>query len=435
MGSVKIECIGLSCVGCSKRHGCEKICPYIEGLLYSQTHNICKYNRNGCYHDVGTECVVDNPDNLYQNYDGEYGTCNETKCSRFSGCAFGREHWVPGCNVDICENYDPIEKGQVFKFGIESGFRKEIAYDSGALEIVKHRLTNYFDLDRDEDIVENTVGNIEDIVNVAGLDCNTCKVKNKCSALALCKKMGAILNTAITDNVEGEFENMKVKILSGSKYVTPEIRLKLIKLLKCEKFLSKRQRDVLWLHFIEGVHQKDIKDILSAYRCSGENCVFFSPKKLDTCPRCGSNEFTHTNITSQAVNRYIKWGLSNIRKKFLIDLDMFDIPEYDKVCVVCGRLFKTKYQHQQFCIEECRVKLYTKKRRDVRRKRRVIARKNRAKNIVKQIECANPDCKVLFIPKPFQIYHSKSCRLRVTRTNYIIHIPNIHDVSGRITRR
>jgi len=425
----------LSCTNCPKKATCEKICPYIEGLLYSQTHNVCKYNNGGCYYDVGTECTVNNPDGLYQNYDGEYGTCNETRCSKFNGCAFGYSCWTTGCNVSTCENYDPIEKGQVFKFGVENGFRKEIAYDSGALDIIKHKLTNYFDLDRDEEQVEVPIGNIEDIVHVAGLDCRSCKLRNKCNALKLCKKMAAILTTAIVDNIEGEFENMKVKILSGSKYVTPEIRLKLIKLLKCEKFLSKRQRDVLWLHYIEGVPQKDIKDILSAYRCSSENCVFFSPKKVDVCPRCGANEFIHTNITSQAVNRYIKWGLSNIRKKFLIDLDMFDTPEYNKECVVCGKPFKTKYKHQQFCIEECRVKLYTKKRRDVRRKRRTLARKSKVKQIVKQRKCANPDCGIIFTPKPFQIYHSKSCRLRVTRTNYIIHIPNIHDVGGRIKRR
>jgi predicted nucleic acid-binding Zn ribbon protein len=384
---------------------------------------------------VGTECVVDDPDKLYQNYDGEYGTCNETRCSRFNGCAFGHECWMPGCNIDTCENYNPIEKGHVFKFGVENGFRKEIAYDSNALEVIRHKLTNYFDLDREDEQLETPVGDIEDLVYVDGLDCQTCKSKSKCNALLLCKKMASILTIAINDNVEGEFENMKVKLLSGSKYVTPEIRLKLIKLLKCEKFLSKRQRDVLWLHFIEGVHQKDIKDVLSAYRCSGKGCVFFSPKKIDICPRCGSDQFVHTNITSQAVNRYIKWGLSNIRKKFLIDLDMFDVPEYSKGCVVCGKSFKTKYGHQQFCIEECRVKLYTKKRRDVRRKRRINSRKNRIKKVIKQIKCANPDCKILFIPKPFQVYHSKSCRLRVTRTNYIIHIPSITDVSSRITRR
>jgi len=424
------------CNNCPKYNKCTKVCPYIENLLYSHTHNICKYSRDGCYHDIGTECMAGDPDKLYQNYDGEYGTCNEARCSKFNGCSFGHEHWVLGCDIDTCENYDQIEKGQVFKYGIESGFRKEIAYDPSAIEIAKHKLTNYFDIDEDEQNVVIPVGKIEDIVHINGLDCGVCKSRNKCYALTLCKKMASVLAGVINDSVEGEFENMKVKLLSGSKYVTPEIRLKLIKLLKCEKFLSKRQRDVLWLHFIEGVHQKDIKDILSAYRCLGDGCVFFSPKKVDACPRCGSIKFSHTNITSQAVNRYIKWGLSNIRKKFLIDLDMFDIPEYDKVCIVCGKSFKTRYKHQQFCIEECRVKLYTKKRRDIRRDRRASLQKTRYKvKVVNQIKCANPACGILFTPKPFQIYHSKSCRLRVTRTNYTIHIPGINDVSSRIKRR
>jgi predicted nucleic acid-binding Zn ribbon protein len=380
--------------------------------------------------------MANNPDNLYQNYDGEHSTCAETRCSKFNGCAFGHTHWVPSCNVDICENYDLIEKGQVFKFGIETGFKKEIAYDSSALEVVKHKLTNYFDIDQDyeQDVIPD--GKIEDIVNVVGLDCGVCKIKDKCNALKLCKKMAVVLSGVFTSSIEGEFENMKVKLLSGSKYVTPEIRLKLIKLLKCEKFLSKRQRDVLWLHFVEGVHQKDIKDILSAYRCSGNNCVFFSPKKIDVCPRCGSKQFTHTNITSQAVNRYIKWGLSNIRKKFLLDLDMFDTPEYDKECVVCGSSFKTKYKHQQFCIEECRINLYTKKRRDIRRERRATLRKNKIKKLsTPLIVCANPDCGVLFVPKPFQIYHVKGCRLKVTRSNYTIHIPGLNDCADWIKRR
>jgi hypothetical protein len=429
----------MGCSNCPKKNVCEKICPYIESLLYSHTKDICKYNRDGCCHDIGTECMVGDPDGLYQNYDGESGACNDTRCSKFNGCSFGYDIWVPGCNITTCENYDPIEKGQIFKFGIDSGFRKEIAYEPAALEIVKHRLTNYFGvIDEDSDSEKVPAGKIEDIVYVDGLDCNICKIKNKCVALALCRKMSGILSDVINNNIEGEFENMKIKVLVGSKYVTPEIRLKLIKLLKCEKFLSKRQRDVLWLHFIEGVHQKDIKDILSAYRCSGEGCVFFSPKKIDICPRCGSKKFVHSNITSQAVNRYIKWGLSNIRKKFLIDMDLFDTPEYNKICVVCKKPFRTKYKHQQFCIEECRVKLYTKKRRDIRRKRRKVLRKNKTKVamvMVMDIKCANPNCDIIFIPKPFQIYHSKSCRLRVTRTSYKIHIPGLNDVNAQITRR
>lgn len=426
----------MGCSNCPKKNVCEKICPYIEGLLYSQTHNICKYSNSGCYNDIGTECVVGDPDKLYQNYDGESGVCSDTRCSKFNGCGFGYNTWVPGCNITTCENYDPIEKGKVFKFGIDSGFRKEIAYEPIALELVKHRLSNYFGVeDEDADSESMPTGSMEDIVSVDGLDCTTCKLKHKCVALTLCKKMANVLTDVIGDSIEGEFENMKIKVLAGSKYVTPEIRLKLIKLLKCEKFLSKRQRDVLWLHFIEGVHQKDIKDILSAYRCTGEGCVFFSPKEIGVCPRCGSKKFIHSNITSQAVNRYIKWGLSNIRKKFLIDMDLFDTPEYNKVCVVCKKAFKTKYRHQQFCIEECRVKLYTKKRRDIRRKRRNISRKNKMKVAIVEVKCANPNCDVMFIPKPFQIYHNKSCRLRVTRTNYKIHIPGLVDVNSRVTRR
>lgn len=437
----------MSCVGCSKKPRCAKICPFIEGKLYNTTSKECIHSKEYCFKDLGGICSANNPEGMYNTYVGTPGECDEQRCDTFLGCELGNEQWRMSCSREGCSTYAPRPVTNAFKFGIEIGFKKEIAYEHDMLDVVKHKMLTCFGLTED-DIKEYVMPAEAAIIaiDMEGLQCNKCKAQRGCTALKLCKEMyGALTSVIDTGREEQVGDNMQIKLLTGSKFVSPEIRLKLIKLLKCEKFLAKRQRDCLWLYFIDNMHQKDIADMLSAYKCSAPGCTFFSPVKVTKCARCGGDKFSKSNITSQAVNRHIKWGLSNIRKKFLIDLELFREPEFTKKCGVCGRPFTTKHAHQQYCLTGCRVRLYAERRREVRRERRRVyklkrkeeARAKRAQvsESIPKLVCANSDCDVKFTPAPYQRYCSKTCRLKTSRSKYLIKIPSLGTFGQYITRR
>lgn len=437
----------MSCVGCSKKSKCTEICSFIEGKLYNTTSKECVHSKPYCYRDLGGICSANNPDGMYGTYVGTPGECDEQRCKAFLGCELGHEHWRNVCVGEGCAAYALRPVTNTFKFGIEIGFKKEVAYEHDMLDVVKHKMLACFGLTVED--AEEHVMPVEEVitaVDMDGLQCSKCKNQKTCPALKLCKEMyGALANVISTGMEEQIGDDMQVKLLTGSKFVSPEIRLKLVKLLKCEKFLAKRQRDCLWLYFIENMHQKDIADMLSAYKCSAPGCTFFSPTKVPRCARCGGVNFSKSNITSQAVNRHIKWGLSNIRKKFLVDLELFHDPEYSKICGVCGRKFTTKHAHQQYCLTGCRIKLYAERRREVRRERRrayklkkkeeARAKKAQIQEITPKLVCANVDCMVEFIPAPYQRYCSKVCRLKTSRTKYSIKIPGVEVYRHVITRR
>jgi hypothetical protein len=397
---------------------------------------------------MGGVCSAHDPESMYGTYVGTPGECDEQRCSKFLGCDMGNECWVPVCTgKDDCSAYTLRPVTNAFKFGIEIGFKKEVAYEHDVLDVVKHKMLSCFGFTED-DIVEHAmpIQEVMATIDVQGLQCGKCKVQKSCIALQLCRDMHGALTNVINTGVEEQLgDNMQIKLLIGSKFVSPEIRLKLIKLLKCEKFLAKRQRDCLWLYFIDGMHQKDIAEMLSAYKCNNPACTFFSPVKITKCARCGGEGFNKSNITSQAVNRYIKWGLSNIRKKFLIDLELFHEPEYTKKCSVCDREFITKHAHQQYCLTGCRIRLYTERRRKIRRERRRLYKLKKKEELklkrarvllaTPKIRCASSECSVEFVPAPYQRYCSKVCRLKTSRANYSIKIPGLDVYSNLITRR